>query len=47
MFAMFERATAFNQNISRWNVSGVFTNFRVGSPLSNANTPPIIVRDGW
>ena len=46
---MFGGATAFNQNISRWNIPffADFVHFRFGSSLSNANTPPVIVRAGW
>jgi hypothetical protein len=39
---MFLNATVFNQNISGWIVAQVtdYTNFRLNSALSNANTPP-------
>jgi surface protein len=41
---MFQNAQAFNQNISNWDVSAVtegnFNNFRAGSALTQANTPP-------
>ena len=44
MTRMFENAASFNQNISGWNVTAVradgYTNFRAGSPLTTANTPP-------
>ena len=41
MTGMFENATAFNQDISNWNVDNVYncTNFSVNSPLTEANTP--------
>jgi len=41
MQSMFNMATAFNQNISTWNVTKVtqWSNFRVGSALSTDNTP--------
>jgi len=41
MISMFENATAFNQNISGWNITNVSpkppSNFNTGSAL--ANTP--------
>jgi surface protein len=44
MSNMFQNAQAFNQNISNWDVSAVtegnFNNFRAGSALTQANTPP-------
>ena len=43
MNSMFLNARAFNQTISSWNVTNVITkpptNFRLNSPLSDANTP--------
>lgn len=42
MYLMFYDASAFNQNISDWNTEKVsnWSQFRIGSPLTTANTPP-------